>query len=147
MSGSITSTPRPTSSTCTSASCVRRSTPGSTGASCTRSAESATASPPMTRGWGEGGTREALPETPPHPAPPPPFRARGCFFSTPRPPAPPFARLLRSASVRFALSYALVFIVSPLLLVGYLWWRTTSYLEQEPDAVIVADTRAMGDRL
>jgi signal transduction histidine kinase len=56
-------------------------------------------------------------------------------------------RLLRSASVRIALSYAVVFIVSTLLLVGYLWWRTTSYLEQETDAVIVADTRAIGDRL
>jgi len=55
--------------------------------------------------------------------------------------------ILRSASVRIALSYAVVFIVSTLLLVGYLWWRTASYLEQETDAVILADTRAIGDRL
>jgi len=46
-------------------------------------------------------------------------------------------RLLRSGSVRIALSYALVFIVSTLLLVGYLWWQTTSYLERETDAVII----------
>jgi signal transduction histidine kinase len=58
-----------------------------------------------------------------------------------------FGRLLRSASVRVALSYALVFIVSTLLLVGYLWWRTANYLDQETDAVIIADTRAIGDRL
>ena len=58
-----------------------------------------------------------------------------------------FGRLLRSASVRIALSYAVVFIVSTLLLVSYLWWRTTNYLEQETDAVIIADTRAIGDRL
>ena len=58
-----------------------------------------------------------------------------------------FVRLLRSGSVRIALSYALVFIVSTLLLVGYLWWQTTNYLERETDAVIVADTRAIGDRL
>ncbi len=58
-----------------------------------------------------------------------------------------FIRLLRSGSVRIALSYALVFIVSTLLLVGYLWYQTTNYLERETDAVIVADTRAIGDRL
>ena len=56
-------------------------------------------------------------------------------------------RLLRSASVRIALSYAAVFIVSTLLLVSYLWWRTANYLDQEIDAVIAADTRAIADRL
>ena len=35
----------------------------------------------------------------------------------------------------------------PCSLVGYLWWRTTNYLERETDAVIIADTRAIGDRL
>src|SRR5215472_17096392 len=60
---------------------------------------------------------------------------------------PNLGRILRSASVRIALSYAVVFIVSTLLLVGYLWWQTASYLEQETDAVILADTRAIGDRL
>ncbi len=56
-------------------------------------------------------------------------------------------RLLRSASVRIALSYAVVFIASTLILVGFLWWRTADYLDREIDAVIVADTRAIGDRL
>ncbi len=56
-------------------------------------------------------------------------------------------RLLRSASVRVALSYAAVFIVSTLLLVSYIWWRTTGYLDQETDAAIIADTRAIADRL
>ena len=56
-------------------------------------------------------------------------------------------RLLRSTSVRIALSYAAVFSASTLVLVGYLWWRTASYLGRETDAVIVADTRAIGDRL
>ena len=41
-------------------------------------------------------------------------------------------RLLRSGSVRIALSYALVFIVSTLLLVGYLWWQTTNYSSARP---------------
>jgi signal transduction histidine kinase len=57
------------------------------------------------------------------------------------------ARLLRSISVRLALGYAGLFIVSSLLLVGFLWWRTAGYLDREIDAVIVADTRAVGDRL
>jgi signal transduction histidine kinase len=56
-------------------------------------------------------------------------------------------RLLRSTSVRLALGYALLFILSSGVLGGFLWWRTTGYLDQATDAVIVADTRAVGDRL
>jgi len=56
-------------------------------------------------------------------------------------------KLLRSTSVRLALGYALLFIVSSLALVGFLWWRTAGYLDREIDAVIIADTRAVGDRL
>ncbi len=56
-------------------------------------------------------------------------------------------RVLRSSSVRFALGYAGLFIASSLLLVGLLWWRTAGYLDRETDAVILSDTRAIGDRL
>ena len=56
-------------------------------------------------------------------------------------------RYLQSTSVRIALGYAALFIVSALALVGFLWWQTTGYLDREIDAVIVADTRAVGDRL
>ena len=56
-------------------------------------------------------------------------------------------KLLRSTAVRLALGYALLFIVSSLALAGFLWWRTAGYLDREIDAVIVADTRAIGDRL
>ncbi len=56
-------------------------------------------------------------------------------------------RLLRSTSVRLALGYAALFIASSLLLVGLLWWRTAAYLDRETDAVIIADTQAIGDRL
>ncbi|MDB5397345.1 MAG: hypothetical protein JWM91_4851 [Rhodospirillales bacterium] len=56
-------------------------------------------------------------------------------------------RLFRSGSVRLALGYAGLFIVSSLLLVGLLWWRTVGYLDRETDAVILSDTRAVGDRL
>jgi signal transduction histidine kinase len=56
-------------------------------------------------------------------------------------------RLLRSVSVRLALGYAAVFILSSVVLVGILWWRTANYLDREVDAVILADTQAVADRL
>ena len=49
--------------------------------------------------------------------------------------------------MRLALGYAGLFIASSLLLVGLLWWRTAAYLDREIDAVIVADTQAIGERL
>jgi signal transduction histidine kinase len=56
-------------------------------------------------------------------------------------------RLFRSTAVRLAIGYATVFVLSSLLLVGFLWWRTAAYLDREVNAVILADTRAIGDRL
>ena len=45
-------------------------------------------------------------------------------------------KLLRSTSVRLALIYALLLVVSSLTLVGLLWWHTVGYLDREIDAVI-----------
>ncbi|HEX6960028.1 MAG TPA: HAMP domain-containing sensor histidine kinase [Ferrovibrio sp.] len=56
-------------------------------------------------------------------------------------------KLLRSTSLRLALAYAALFVVSSILLIGLLWWTTAGYLERETDAVIAADVRAIGDRL
>ena len=42
---------------------------------------------------------------------------------------------------------AAIFVLSSLVLVGFLWWRTAAYLDREVDAVIRADVRAVGDRL
>jgi signal transduction histidine kinase len=56
-------------------------------------------------------------------------------------------RLFRSTALRLALAYAGIFILSSLLLVGFLWWRTADYLDREVDAVILADTQAVADRL
>lgn len=56
-------------------------------------------------------------------------------------------RLLRSTSLRLALTYGAIFVVFSGLLVGFLWWRTAAVLDREVNAVIVADTRAIGDRL
>ena len=55
--------------------------------------------------------------------------------------------VLRSTAVRLAMGYAALFIMSSLLLVGFLWWRTALYLDQEIDAVIIADGQAISDRL
>jgi signal transduction histidine kinase len=55
--------------------------------------------------------------------------------------------LTRSTAVRLAFGYAVLFIVSSLLLTGFLWWRTATYLDREIDAVIIADGQAIADRL
>jgi signal transduction histidine kinase len=55
--------------------------------------------------------------------------------------------LTRSTAVRLAVGYAVLFIISSLLLTGFLWWRTASYLDREIDAVIIADGEAIADRL
>ncbi len=55
--------------------------------------------------------------------------------------------LWRSTAVRLAFGYAVLFIVSSLLLAGFLWWRTALYLDREIDAVIIADGQAIADRL
>jgi signal transduction histidine kinase len=56
-------------------------------------------------------------------------------------------KVLRSTAVRLALLYAGIFVLSSLMLVGFLWWRTAAYLDREVDAVILADVQAIGDRL
>jgi signal transduction histidine kinase len=55
--------------------------------------------------------------------------------------------LTRSTAVRLAFGYAILFILSSLLLTGFLWWRTALYLDREIDAVIIADGQAIADRL
>jgi signal transduction histidine kinase len=56
-------------------------------------------------------------------------------------------KFLRSTALRLALVFAGLFMVAAMLLAGLLWWNTTGYLDRETDAVIAADTRAIGDRL
>jgi signal transduction histidine kinase len=56
-------------------------------------------------------------------------------------------KFFRSSSVRLALGFAGLFVASSLILVGLLWWQTAGYLDRETDAVILANTRAIGDRL
>lgn len=56
-------------------------------------------------------------------------------------------KLLRSTASRLALVFAGLFMMAALLLAGLLWWNTAGYLDRETDAVITADTRAIGDRI
>lgn len=55
-------------------------------------------------------------------------------------------RALASTSIRLALGYALLFVLSALALVAMLWWGTARFLDREIDAVILADARAITDR-
>ncbi len=55
--------------------------------------------------------------------------------------------LFRSTAMRLAVGYALLFVLSSFVLVGFLWWRTAAYFEREVNAVILSDTQAIGDRL
>ena len=54
-------------------------------------------------------------------------------------------RLLRSTSFRIALIYSCLILVSALALTAVLWWRTAGYVDRQIEAVILADTRAIGD--
>ncbi len=55
--------------------------------------------------------------------------------------------IFRSTAVRLAFGYAVLVVVSSLLLTGFLWWRTALYLDREIDAVIIADAQAISDRM
>lgn len=56
-------------------------------------------------------------------------------------------RVLRSTSLRLALGYGVLFAASSLLLVGFMWWRTSGWLDREMDAAIGADARQIKDEL
>jgi signal transduction histidine kinase len=56
-------------------------------------------------------------------------------------------KLFRSTSVRIALGYAGLVILSALTLSAFIWWRTAVYLDHANDAVIIAETQSVGDRL
>ncbi len=58
----------------------------------------------------------------------------------------PVVRLLRSAGVRLALSYALMFGVSALLLIFALWWSTLNLLNGQVDAAINADVQGLHEQ-
>jgi signal transduction histidine kinase len=63
---------------------------------------------------------------------------------TPPERAPPV--LLRSAGLRLAMIYALLFALSALALVVFLWWETAGLLNRQVEAAIHADTQGLSER-
>jgi len=55
--------------------------------------------------------------------------------------------IFRSTAMRLAVGYAVLFVLSSIILVGFFWWRTEAYLDREVNAVILSDAQAIGDRL
>ncbi len=66
--------------------------------------------------------------------------------------SPPLARspahggLLRSASVRFGVIYAVLFGVSAISLAAFLWWSTAGLLERQVEDLITADSAGLAER-
>ena len=54
--------------------------------------------------------------------------------------------VLRSAGFRLALAYAVLFGLSALALIGYLWWASTGLLTRQVDDAIQADVVALAER-
>src|SRR3978361_256398 len=55
-------------------------------------------------------------------------------------------RFLRSAALRFALLYALIFGISALALAIFLWWATAGLLNRQVEGAINADAQGLGER-
>jgi hypothetical protein len=55
-------------------------------------------------------------------------------------------RLFRSASLRFAVVYALLLAVSAAALAMFLWWATAGLLDRQTDAAIHADAQGLSER-
>ncbi|MFT8718065.1 sensor histidine kinase [Acetobacter sp.] len=53
---------------------------------------------------------------------------------------------LRSAGIRFALGYAILFWVSAGLFLSVIWWGTANLLQRQVEASVVADARALSER-
>jgi signal transduction histidine kinase len=54
--------------------------------------------------------------------------------------------IFRSASLRLALVYALLFMLSAVVFMSFIWWATIGMLEREVDAEINTDARALSER-
>ncbi|MBX5454641.1 MAG: HAMP domain-containing protein [Acidobacteriia bacterium] len=55
-------------------------------------------------------------------------------------------RFLRSAGIRFAALYAVLFGISALALVLFLWWATAGLLQRQVDAAIRADAQGLAEQ-
>jgi signal transduction histidine kinase len=60
--------------------------------------------------------------------------------------SPAHPRFLRSAALRFAAIYALLFGLSALALAFFLWWETAGLLDRETDTAIITDVQSLAER-
>jgi signal transduction histidine kinase len=89
---------------------------------------------PLTMGAPPAELAVAEPAPRPQVSPPPGARA------------PAHPRFLRSAALRFAGVYALLFGLSALALALFLWWETAGLLDRQTDAVITTDVESLAER-
>ena len=101
--------------------------------------------------WGEGCDRRWPHSSRTPPPEPPPSRGGGVYGSV-RPATdrhPAAARrcsLFRSASLRFAVVYALLLAASAAALAMFLWWSTAGLLDRQTEAAIRADAQGLSER-
>ncbi|GBQ83667.1 two component sensor histidine kinase [Gluconacetobacter johannae DSM 13595] len=55
-------------------------------------------------------------------------------------------RIPRSASLRFSLGYGVLFALSSILFMSFIWWGTIGFLERQVETAINADARALSQR-
>ena len=55
-------------------------------------------------------------------------------------------KLLRSSALRLAFGYVALFGVSSLVLLGFIYWSTASYMQQQTDETIVAEIQQRLER-
>ncbi|WP_282759113.1 HAMP domain-containing sensor histidine kinase [Komagataeibacter saccharivorans] len=55
-------------------------------------------------------------------------------------------RAWRSASLRFSLAYGMLFALSSVLFMSFMWWGTIGFLERQVETAINADARALAER-
>jgi signal transduction histidine kinase len=70
------------------------------------------------------------------------FFKKELLSSLPKPHARP---MIRSASIKLAAVYGLLFAVSAYVLVLFLWWTTTGLLDRQVEAAIHADAQGLSD--
>ncbi|PYD80954.1 two-component sensor histidine kinase [Komagataeibacter oboediens] len=61
-------------------------------------------------------------------------------------PRPSRWRAWRSASLRFSLAYGMMFALSSVLFMSFMWWGTIGFLERQVETAINADAHALAER-
>jgi len=106
----------------------------------------ATSSPPKAEAQPAPDPPRSEAEPAPRDAAPCGAARAGGAASGPRRALGPAANVLRSVTFRLALIYVFVFGASVTLLLGFIYWSTAGYMEQQTDATIEAEIRGLAER-